>query len=299
MGGEKYYKVLRADGFSPTKEFDYSPYLPKGDSPGAWLPPAENAKSPKDAYYVSKYWNFWYEKGFRIYEAQTDGAEDVSGARGVQKQLRCARIRLLRDATEDLLRGTAPDGNFNAGAGNPGTRNIGCRNAGDFNRGSRNTGNLNAGDFNTGDSNEGTDNVGDFNKGSSNSGDFNTGHRNTGSHNTGSFNTGSFNTGNANTGSFNRGDRNCGKWNVGDFHTGHFNTVPAPAMMFNKPCPVPPGEVKIPLWLNGPDPKKAFEDAGAEDLRRTLALPNFDFAVFEEITGISEADFRRRLERAP
>ncbi len=290
---KKYYKILRADGISPTKEFDYSPYLPKGESPGEWLPIIADARPAKDAYYVSEYWNFWYEDGARIYEVEIEG-EGQSGERGAPKQACCARIRLVRDVTETLIK-VPHDKNFNIGEKNSGLRNIGSFNTGEFNIGKRNTGKLNIGDFNTGDSNEGTDNVGNCNLGSSNSGDGNIGHSNAGSHNKGSYNTGSHNTGNANTGSFNTGHRNSGKWNIGSFHTGHFNTIDAPSMMFNRKCAIPIREIKIPLWLNKPNPKESFEKASAKELRDTIALPNFDFSIFEKITGISESDFKRRL----
>jgi hypothetical protein len=39
----------------------------------------------------------------------------------------------------------------------------------------------------------------------------------------------------------------------------------------------------------------AFENAKIEDLKKTLELPNFDYDIFEEISGISKADFQRRL----
>lgn len=67
---EKYYKVLGGECRSPCKQFDYSPYLPKGESAGEWLPLIENAKIASDGYYISKYWNMWYSKGARIYEGR-------------------------------------------------------------------------------------------------------------------------------------------------------------------------------------------------------------------------------------
>ncbi len=291
----KYYKVLLLSGKSPTKEFDYSPYLPKDGNAGNWLPKIENAYPTKEGYYVSQYWNFWYEDGARIFEVEVGENIPVIDEHGVSKQLCCATLRLLKDVTDELLENPPSDERFNMGESNSGLRNIGSFNTGEFNIGKRNTGKLNLGDFNTGDSNKGIDNVGDFNIGSANSGSNNCGHSNSGDFNVGSYNTGSHNKGNANTGSFNVGSRNSGRWNKGSFHAGHFNTQNATVMMFNKPCPIPLSEIKFPLWLNKPNPREAFESATIEDLQKTLALPNFDFAIFEEITGISEADFKRRL----
>lgn len=61
------------------------------------------------------------------------------------------------------------------------------------NTGDRNTGNFNTGDWNIGSRNIGTYNIGDWNTGNGNTGDFNTGNRNTGNRNTGDCNTGDWN----------------------------------------------------------------------------------------------------------
>ena len=41
--------------------------------------------------------------------------------------------------------------------------------------------------------------------------------------------------------------------------------------------------------------RKAFEEAETEDIKKTLELPNFNFEIFEEITGITKQDFDNRL----
>lgn len=214
----KYYKVLGGKGLSPCTLFDYTPFLPKDGKAGAWLPEIDSAKMSSDGYYVSKYWNMWYSEGARIYEVEIDGA-DASGRYAVEDQICCRRIRLLRDATEELLP-LLRDANFNLGESNTGERNIGSFNTGERNLGKRNTGKLNSGDFNTGDNNTGIDNVGDKNVGSANVGSLNIGHSNTGDGNVGSYNSGHYNKGNANSGSFNAGNRNSGKWNLGSYNAG-------------------------------------------------------------------------------
>lgn len=300
---EKYYKVIAANGLSPTKSFNYSDYLPKDGKPGKWLPEIKEAEIRKSGYYASKYWNMWYVEGARIYEVE---AENVfkSETPGVEKQICCAKMRLLRDVTEELLAtlpeqeiqcdssGKAP---YNTGIFNTGIGNTGSYNPGNFNTGNRNTGNLNRGDFNTGDSNSGIDNVGDNNDGSGNVGCNNTGHSNTGSFNIGSFNTGDFNCGYANCGSFNKGNRNVGNWNIGSYNAGFFNTTDACVRMFNKPTNLKISQVKIPKWLNYKDPKKAFLKAEKGDVILALKLPNFDFEIFEKLTGISKLDFQEKL----
>ena len=41
--------------------------------------------------------------------------------------------------------------------------------------------------------------------------------------------------------------------------------------------------------------KNSFEEAELNDLKLTLELPNFDYGIFEEISGITKEDFDRRL----
>ena len=291
---EKYYKVLGGECRSPCKQFDYSPYLPKGESAGEWLPLIENAKIASDGYYISKYWNMWYSKGARIYEVEFDRRAE-SKVFAVEDQICCGTIRLLKDVTDELVP-LLNDENCNLGKSNTGTHNIGNFNVGERNTGNRNTGKLNSGDFNTGDNNTGIDNVGDKNVGSANVGSLNTGHSNTGDGNLGSYNSGHFNRGNCNSGSFNVGNRNSGKWNIGNRNTGFFNTRGAPFYMFDKPVEnADASQVAIPAWLNNPEPKKSFESAPIGELKKTLELPNFDFDIFEKITGVSKADYERRF----
>lgn len=288
---------------SPTTGFDYSPYLPRGGRPGKWLPRIPDAELHSRGYYLSKYWNMWYEEGCSVYEAEFSGRCPPDSF-GVEKQICCGRIRLLRDVTKsvlsslDMCGGDLRGGEFNTGVGNTGSRNTGSFNPGSFNTGNRNTGNLNTGDFNTGDCNDGIDNVGDNNSGSGNVGCRNTGHSNTGNDNRGSFNTGSFNIGHGNAGSFNSGSHNVGKWNFGNYNCGYFNTGEPFAVMFNRPTSVRMRDVRLPKWLNRRDCRGAFLSADPSEAEAALSLPNFDFSIFEEITGISKADFERKLGRA-
>ena len=88
-----------------------------------------------------------------------------------------------------------------------------------LNTGDWNTGNYNTGDYNTGDWNTGNWNTGDCNTGSCNTGNWNTGILNTGNWNTGSWNTGDCNTGSCNTGNWNAGDWNSASFSNGAFCT--------------------------------------------------------------------------------
>lgn len=293
---QTYYKVILTDGTSPTKEFDYAPYMPRDGAAGAWLPEIPDARVGGRGYYVSKHWRIWYKAGARVFECQCRGvsAEELNG---VEKQACCKTLRFVREITAEIA-AEVGDARFNKGSGNVGLSNAGDSNIGDFNIGSRNVGNLNNGDFNTGDSNTGIDNVGNDNRGSLNSGCSNVGHSNTGSSNRGSYNSGDFNTGHANSGSFNRGNRNTGKWNVCNYSSGFFNTAEPPVYMFDKPTHLRASQIRLPKWLQKPDLRAALESADAADLRATFELPNFDPEIFKQITGISADEILCRIDGA-
>ena len=135
------------------------------------------------------------------------------------------------------------------------------------------------------------------------------------------------NTGNCNTGSYNTGDCNTGRWNTGSYNTGIFCTTEPTQTLFNKPSNLmynSPEFQKIitvidcverlNVWIDKTkmteEEKKAnpsHETTGGflrsqslKDCWRNswkkftqeqkdiiLNAPNFDPAIFEEITGIS------------
>ena len=205
-----------------------------------------------------------------------------------------------------------------------GDYNTGYYNTGDYNTGYRNTGDYNTGNYNTGDYNTGYYNTGNYNTGYRNTGYRNTGNYNTGNYNTGNCNTGYRNTGNCNTGYYNTGNRNTGNYNTGDYNTGWFNTkTPEGGYFFNTwlsfDCW---SKADKPSWIFKPSPtiwvsdsdmtaqektdnptfqtcggylrtnemkeewKKAYESATPEEVQMVRDLPNFDYDVFEEITGL-------------
>ncbi len=144
-------------------------------------------------------------------------------------------------------------------------------------------------------------NTGDFNSGYCNDGDYNTGDYNTGDYNTGDWNAGDNNTGSHNTGNHNTGNWNAGNWNAGDYNkassaSGCFNTSGQTITMFNKPCDWTMKD----WWVSAakfilscmPETNESGErqewwDAMADgDVKKILALPNFDAEIFEECTGI-------------
>jgi hypothetical protein len=122
---------------------------------------------------------------------------------------------------------------------------------------------------------------------------------NTGDRNTGYSNTGDRNTGYRNTGDRNTGDRNTGNWNTGNFHAGAFNTKDAEFVyLFDKPIKKKDyDKIEFPSYfffnLDAKGDyknswKKSFLNASKEEKEATIKLPNFNFKVFEEITGITQ-----------
>lgn len=176
-------------------------------------------------------------------------------------------------------------------------------------------------------------NVGGNNSGHSNVGNRNVGHSNVGHYNLGCDNVGNSNVGHWNVGNRNVGNRNVGSWNVCDRSTGYFNTItPDTILFFNKPFPVSEFEIlSLPDWIffeltewidenemsedekkNNPTYKvnkgylksytykdawaNAYNNASEEEIRDTINLPNFDYDVFEEISGIDLRNHNKIIE---
>jgi hypothetical protein len=198
----------------------------------------------------------------------------------------------------------------NTGKDNSGSNNSGIGNSGDHNSGSDNSGHYNSGSDNSGSYNSGSDN-----SGSGNSGNYNSGHYNSGSDNSGSDNSGDYNSGDRNS-----GIGNSGHYNSGDHNSGFFNTDEPTVRMFNKDTGKKRSNLVIPYlylpiceWVHESkmtdeqkkaDPQfhikqgtlikrtykeawaKAWSESSVELKQQFLDLPNFDPAIFLEITGI-------------
>ena len=187
----------------------------------------------------------------------------------------------------------------------------------------------NYGSYNSGYRNSGNSNSGNCNSGSYNSGSLNSGNCNTGSRNTGHYNSGGWNSGNWNTGNWNSGDWNTGCWNAGDRNSGFFNTLEQKDFFcFNKPTEKHniwfpnflyfdvikwvsvemmtdkeknehPEYKVIGGYLKRYNYQEAFrksflaakeEKDWPDELAKLKAIPNFDYKIFEEISGISKEE---------
>jgi hypothetical protein len=236
-------------------------------------------------------------------------------------KLCASNIKVVRELTwsEVLFLYNSNSGGWNSGDWNSGDWNSGSWNSGNYNTGDLNSGSWNSGNYNTGDLNSGN-----YNTGNLNSGDRNSGNHNTGDWNSGSWNSGNHNSGNYNTGDLNSGNYNTGNWNAGIFNTGAceytfaFNQLvkkqdleclpSIPFLRFKLVEWIPekhmlpeekeqhPKYATVGGYLKKYDYKeafrKSFEEARRkpdwpEQLKRLKALPNFNFKIFEEISGIT------------
>lgn len=227
-------------------------------------------------------------------------------------------LHIINEGSHNI--GLGNSGNYNTGDENGGDWNTGFDNKGSHNTGKSNEGDYNTGNFNVGNRNTGSNNAGSANTGWGNSGDCNTGQENEGNYNTGWYNIGHYNvgdhnTGKNNTGSWNAGHKNTGDWNKSSYNTGCFNTSEQKLVMFNKPSDWTMTDWenseartllnKMADYINSTE-KKADDttENNVDELSETKlcqlwwnqlseeqkdiiqALPNFDAAIFEEITGI-------------
>ena len=148
----------------------------------------------------------------------------------------------------------------------------------------------------------------------------------TGLCNSGNRNSGNWNSGDCNSGNCNLGNWNSGDWNSGNCNSGFFNTITPSLLLFNKPtnltreevlqikgvqvlnwnyennwwiysCNMSESEKKqhpehetLGGYLKTVDYKTAckmmWKKLNDEEKQAVKDIPNFDAAVFEEITGI-------------
>ena len=213
--------------------------------------------------------------------------------------------------------GNSNSGDWNSGNSNSGNRNSGNSNSGNCNSGDWNSGNCNSGDWNSGNRNSGNSNSGDWNSGNSNSGN-----RNSGNCNSGDWNSGNSNSGNSNSGNCNSGDWNATSFSNGCFNTVSpkiymfnkptdwtferwFNCRARRLLSDIDDCQLeyvylsdmtdeekaahPEAETTggyLKERTTADNARKWWAGLSADDRNVILSLPNFDSAIFKEITGV-------------
>ena len=153
-----------------------------------------------------------------------------------------------------------------------------------------------------------------------------TGMGNSGNRNSGNWNSGNWNSGNRNSGNWNSGNWNSGDWNSCSYSSGCFNTIEHKMFLFNKLSDwtyhdwirsdarrvlsrIPHRhleqvsydsmsdtekeanpEVKTTStflrMVDNPDVQNWWRSISDEDKKAILSIPNFNKAIFKEITGV-------------
>ena len=241
------------------------------------------------------YYNFNPENKVAEVIAYGDIAEE--GDKCCTNKLEIVREIPWAELLEIVNMGKGCTGLCNSGDCNSGDWNSGNRNSGDWNSGNRNSGDCNSGDCNSGDWNSGNRNSGNRNSGNRNSGDCNSGDWNSGDWNKCSFSNGCFNTTSPKIYLFNKPS----EWTYEDWLNSEAR------YLLNQI----PGDVLEYIWLSDMTDEEKAEHPEAEttggylkdldnsecaviwwrglsDRQKAIitAIPNFDKAIFKEITGI-------------
>ena len=180
----------------------------------------------------------------------------------------------------------------NTGKACTGRCNSGNRNSGDWN-----SGDWNSGDWNSGDCNSGNRNSGDWNSGNRNSGDWNSGNRNSGDWNKTSFSNGCFNTVSPKIYMFNKPTDwtleqwfNCrARYLLNQIEDCPLEYVWFDTMSDEEKAAHPEAETTggyLKERTTADNARKWWAGLSADDRNIIFSLPNFDAAIFKEITGI-------------
>ena len=253
---------------------------------------------------------------FRYYgfDPNNHVAEVIAHGTVAECENKCAtnKLEIVREipwaeVLEIVNTGKACTGRCNSGNWNSGNRNSGNRNSGDWNSGNRNSGNCNSGDWNSGNRNSGNRNSGDWN-----SGNWNSGNRNSGNCNSGDWNSGNRNSGDWNATSFSNGCFNTVSPKIYMFNKPTdwtfeqwFNCRARRLLNEIDDCPLeyvylsdmtdeekaahPEAETTggyLRKRTTADNARKWWAGLSADDQNVILSLPNFDAAIFKEITGV-------------
>ena len=180
---------------------------------------------------------------------------------------------------------------------NTGKACTGRWNSGDWNSGDQNSGDWNSGNWNSGDQNSGNWNSGNRNSGDWNSGNRNSGNRNSGDWNATSFSNGCFNTVSPKIYMFNKPtDWTFERWFncrarrlLNDIDDCQLEYVYLSAMTDEEKAAHPEAETTggyLKERTTADNAWKWWAGLSAADRNVILSLPNFDAAIFREITGI-------------
>ena len=238
---------------------------------------------------------------FNYYDFNPDNhvAEVAAYGEVVEEGDKCAtnKLEIIREIPWAELLEMVNTGKGCAGLCNSGNRNSGDCNSGDCNSGNRNSGDCNSGDWNSGDWNSGDWNSGDWNSGNRNSGDCNSGNRNSGDWNNTNFSNGCFNTVEPTIHLFNKPS----SWTYRDWLNSEarylMNQIQGDILewvylsdMTDEEKAAHPEAETTGGYLKELDNSECaviwWRSLGQRQKNVIMAIPNFDKAIFKEITGI-------------
>ena len=253
---------------------------------------------------------------FNYYDFNPDNhvAEVAAYGEVVEEGDKCAtnKLEIIREIPWAELLEMVNTGKSCAGLCNSGDWNSGDCNSGDWNSGNCNSGDCNSGNRNSGDCNSGDWNSGDWNSGNWNSGDCNSGNRNSGNRNSGDWNSGDCNSGDWNNTNFSNGCFNTvepkihlfnkpSEWTYRDWLNSDarylLNQIPGDVLeyiwfenMTDEEKEVHPEAETTGGYLKELDNSECaviwWRSLDQRKKNVIMAIPNFDKAIFKEITGI-------------
>ena len=258
---------------------------------------------------------------FRYYDFDPNNhvAEVIAHGTVAEDEYKCAtnKLEIVREIPWAEVLEIVNTGKACTGRCNSGDQNSGDQNSGNWNSGNWNSGDQNSGDQNSGDQNSGNWNSGDWNSGNQNSGDWNSGNWNSGNRNSGDWNSGNRNSGNRNSGDWNATSFSNGCFNtvspkiymfnkptdwtferwfncrarrlLNDIDDCQLEYVYLSAMTDEEKAAHPEAETTggyLKERTTADNAWKWWAGLSAADRNVILSLPNFDAAIFREITGI-------------
>ena len=307
IGVVKGFKVLNPDWTCKNKQYGCPGRFEEDVTPSVCNEGMHFCKKAADCF---NYYRFDPEN--KVAEVVAYGTVAEDGDKCCTDKLEIVREIPWAEVLEIVNMGKGCTGLCNSGDCNSGDWNSGNRNSGNRNSGNRNSGNWNSGDWNSGNRNSGDWNSGDWNSGNRNSGNWNSGNRNSGNCNSGDWNSGNRNSGDWNKCGFSNGCFNTtspkiylfnkpSEWTYEDWLNNEAR------YLLNQI----PGDVLGYIWLSDMTDKEkaAHPEAettggylkildnsecaviwwrGLSDGQKAIitAIPNFDKAIFKEITGI-------------
>ena len=233
---------------------------------------------------------------FRYYDFDPNNhvAEVIAHGTVAEGEDKCAtnKLEIVREIPWAEVLEIVNTGKACTGRCNSGNCNSGNRNSGDRNSGNRNSGNCNSGDWNSGDRNSGNCNSGDWN-----SGDRNSGNWNSGDWNKTSFSNGCFNTVSPKIYMFNKPTDwtlehwlNCrARYLLNQIDDCPLEYVWFDSMTDEEKAAHPEAKTTdgyLKERTTADNARKWWAGLSADDRNIIFSLPNFDAAIFKEITGI-------------